>query len=91
LVSCPSLNIYVGETGRPLQVRVNEHKRNWEKMKREREEGKDMDNVSSLLAAHAVEQNHKVQWDGMKVLAKETNVKKRKIHEAAACNWKRIL
>jgi hypothetical protein len=25
----------VGETGRPLQVRVNEHKRNWEKMKRE--------------------------------------------------------
>jgi hypothetical protein len=72
------------DIGRPLQARVNEHKRNWEKMKREREGGKDMDNVSSLLAARAVEQNHKVQWDGEKILAKETNVKKRKIHEAAA-------
>jgi hypothetical protein len=43
-----------------------------------------MDDVSSLLATHAVEQNHKVQWDGVKILAKETNVKTRKIHEAAA-------
>jgi len=83
-IPCECGTKYVGETGRPLQVRVNEHKRNWEKMKREREEGKDMDNVSSLLAAHAVEKNHKVQWDGVKILAKETNVKKRKIHEAAA-------
>jgi hypothetical protein len=75
---------YLGETGRPLQMRVNEHRRNWDKMKREKEEGMDLDSIPSLLAAHAVENDHQVQWEEVKILAKESNVKKRKIHEAAA-------
>jgi hypothetical protein len=75
---------YVGETGRPLEVRVNEHKRNWQKMKREKEEGLEVDTIISLLACHAIEQDHQVLWDDVKILAKEPNRKRRKIHEAAA-------
>jgi hypothetical protein len=70
--------------GRPLEVRVNEHKRNWQKMKREKEEGLEAATFSSLLACHAVEQDHKVLWDDVNILAKEPNTKRRKIHEAAA-------
>ena len=75
---------YVGETGRQLQVRVNEHRRNWEKMKRDKEEEKDTENISSLLAIHAVEKEHQIKWEEVKILASEVNMKKRKIHEAAA-------
>jgi hypothetical protein len=76
----------VGETDQPLEVRVNEHKRNWQKMKREKEEGLEAATISSLLACHAVEQGHKVLWDDVNILAKEPNTKRRKIHEAAAMN-----
>ena len=75
---------YIGETGRQLQVRVNEHRRNWEKMKKEKEEGNDMDIISSLLAAHAVEKEHQIEWEEVTILANEANMKRRKIHEAAA-------
>jgi hypothetical protein len=75
---------YVGETGWPLEVRVNEHKSNWQKMKREKEEGLEADTISSLLACHAVDQDHNVLWDDVNILAKEPNTKGRKIHEAAA-------
>jgi hypothetical protein len=75
---------YVGETGRPLEVRMNEHKRNWQKMKREKEEGKEADTISSLLACHAIKQDHQVLWDDVQFLAKEPNERRRKIHEAAA-------
>jgi hypothetical protein len=83
-VPCECGAKYVGETGRSLQMRVNEHRRNWDKMKREMEEGMDLDSIPSLLAAHTVENDHQVQWEEVKILAKESNVKKRKIHEAAA-------
>jgi hypothetical protein len=63
---------------------VNEHKRNWQKMKKEKEEGKEADTISSLLACHAVEKEHQVLWDDVKILAIEQNTKRRKIHEATA-------
>ena len=75
---------YVGETGRQLKVRVNEHRRNWEKMKRDKDEKKEIENISSLLAIHAVEKDHQIKWEEVKILASEVNMKKRKIHEAAA-------
>jgi hypothetical protein len=77
---------YIGETETVyLDIRVGEHRRNWIKLKNENERGdKKEGNISSLLAIHAVGNNHQVKWEGVLVLAKESNTKKRKIHEAAA-------
>jgi hypothetical protein len=67
---------YMGKTGRPLEVRVNEHKRNWQKMKREKEEGLEAVTISSLLACHAREQDHQILWDDVKILAKDAITKR---------------
>jgi hypothetical protein len=40
--------------------------------------------TSSLSAMHELNNNHQVKWEDVSVLAKESNTKKRKIHEAAA-------
>jgi hypothetical protein len=53
-------------------------------MEREKEEGLEADTISSLLACHAIEQDHQVLWDDVNILAKEPNTKRCKIHEAAA-------
>jgi hypothetical protein len=66
----------------PLDIRVNEHQRNWLKLDREREEW-DEAATSSLLASHTVEHNHQVNWEEVTILAKESNIRKRKINEAA--------
>ena len=63
---------------------MNEHRRNWLKLRGDLENGIDPEYVTSLLAAHAVENNHEIQWEEVKVLATESNIKKCKIHEAAA-------
>ena len=63
---------------------MSEHRRNWLKLRGDLENGIDPEYVSSLLAAHAVENKHEIQWEEVKVLATESNIKKRKIHEAAA-------
>jgi hypothetical protein len=65
-------------------VRVNEHKRNWQKMNIEKVEGLQADNISSLLVCHAIEQDHQILWDNGNILAKEPIATSRKIHEAAA-------
>jgi hypothetical protein len=46
---------YIGETGRPLETRVNEHKRNLLKLSKLQEKDINEENISSLLAAHAAE------------------------------------
>jgi hypothetical protein len=75
---------YIGETGRPLEKRVNEHKRNWLKLSKLYEKDINEENISSLLAAHAAENKHHVKWEDYKILRKENHCKERKIHEAAA-------
>jgi hypothetical protein len=57
---------------------------NWQKMKRKKEEGLEADTISPLLACHAVEQDHKILWDDVNIVAKEPNTKRCNIHEAAA-------
>jgi hypothetical protein len=37
----------------------------------------------SHYSLHAVEHNHQVKWEQVTILAKETNIRKRKIHKAA--------
>jgi hypothetical protein len=53
-------------------------------MDRQREKEEDEVATSSLLTSHAVEHNHQVNWEEMTIVAKESNTRKRKIHEAAA-------
>jgi hypothetical protein len=79
---------YIGETGRPLDIRVSEHQRSWLKLDREREKEGDEAATSSLLASHAVEHIHQVNWEEVTILSKESNIRKRKIHEAAVMHIK---
>jgi hypothetical protein len=50
---------------------------------REREKEGDEAATSSLLASYAVEHKNQVNWEEMTILAKESNIRKRKIHEAS--------
>jgi hypothetical protein len=52
-------------------------------MKREMEVSKEADTILSLLACYAIEKDHQVLWDDVKILAKELIIKRRKVHEAA--------
>jgi hypothetical protein len=50
---------YIGKTGRPLDIRVGEHRRKWIKLNNENERGnKKEENISSLLAMHAKHCHH---------------------------------
>ena len=53
-------------------------------MKRDKDEKKEIENISSLLAIHAVEKDHQIKWEEVKILTSEVYMKKRKIHGAAA-------
>jgi hypothetical protein len=53
------------------------------KRERERERGGCEAATSSLLASHAMEHNHQVIWEEVTILAKESKIRKRKIHAAA--------
>jgi hypothetical protein len=80
---------YIGKTGRPLETRVNEHKRNWLKLSKLQENDINEENISFLLAAHAAENKHHVKWEEVKILGNENHLVKRKIHEAAAMHIER--
>jgi hypothetical protein len=55
-IPCECGTKYIRKTGRPLDIRVREHRINRLKLDRERDEAA----TSSLLASHAVEHNHQV-------------------------------
>lgn len=56
-IPCECGRKYIGETGRPLAVRVREHKQNLRLGYLEK----------SKLAKHAFEEDHKIDWDNAKV------------------------
>jgi hypothetical protein len=70
-IPCECREEYIGETGRPLEVRVNEHKKNIEK------EGVGY----SKLVDHALSKKHQIQWKDVKILGRESQEKKREIFE----------
>lgn len=72
-VPCECGNVYIGETGRPLSIRIKEHKRNC----------KQGETDKSRLAEHAWSHSHKILFDKAEPIAKEPNVLKRKIKESA--------
>jgi predicted GIY-YIG superfamily endonuclease len=72
-IPCECGRSYIGETARPLAVRLREHKQNL----KEGLLGK------SKLAEHAYEEGHRVGWDEARVLEIESNSRYRKYKESA--------
>ena len=70
---CPQ--VYVGESGRSFDIRLNEHK-----------QAVSHGNTSNALFLHMSENNHQINWQGAELLIKENNTKKRKIIESAIIN-----
>ena len=62
--------VYVGETGRSLEMRLKEHRYT---VKKDSKNGK---------AVHTCSSNHNVDWEAVKVVAVEQNLTKRKVLES---------
>ncbi len=72
-IPCSDCNIqYIGETGRALQTRKQEHKRSVEQQRVEQ----------SALAEHVKQTGHNISWDDMRPLVKENRFCQRKWSEA---------
>ncbi|MCG8432367.1 MAG: hypothetical protein MJA29_14510, partial [Candidatus Omnitrophica bacterium] len=72
-IKCSCNNTYIGETGRPLNVRVKEHKQSCQKM-----------DHKSAISEHLMENpTHSIDWENVTILKDNlTNTHKRKLHEA---------
>ena len=76
-IPCECGRYYIGETGRPLAVRLREHKHTFKEGLLDK----------SRLAQHAYEEDHSVKWDGTGILDLERNATVRKYKEAAYMAW----
>jgi predicted GIY-YIG superfamily endonuclease len=72
-IPCECGRSYIGETGRPLAVRLREHKQNLKEGLLEK----------SKFAQHAYEEGHRVGWDEARIWAIESNSRYRKYKESA--------
>ena len=67
LVTCNNCNKqYIGETGRPLGKRLEEHRKN----------------SNSAINEHMSTTGHLINWEDVKILTSESNTSRRKIKEA---------
>jgi hypothetical protein len=78
IIPCECGRSYTGETGRPLVVRLREHRHSLKQGLLK----------NSKLAKHAYEEGHKVGWDKTRILDIGSHSKYRKFKEAAqmACS-----
>jgi predicted GIY-YIG superfamily endonuclease len=72
-IPCDCGRCYIGETSRPLEVRIKEHNYNLTQGLLEK----------SKLAQHAYEEGHRICWKEAKVLQIEPNATYRKYKESA--------
>ena len=70
--------VYIGETKRPLKVRIEEHRRNTRLGYRD----------NSRIAEHSWANDHRVQWNSATLIDTEAHEKKRKIKESLYMNIK---
>jgi hypothetical protein len=83
--NCPKL--YVGETGRKFGTRCKEHKIETEKMSNQkftratRKESQNTE-MKSAIAEHASRENHVINWDDTKILARDDTRNTRWIRES---------
>ena len=68
---CICKKVYIGETGRSIKTRENEHKRAI----------RNGDDNHSGISKHVLETGHSIRWSEVKILAHEANWRKRKIKE----------
>ena len=68
---CECKRVYIGETCRSIKAREAEHKRAI----------RNMDENHSGISKHVLDTGHCIAWEGVKILAFETDWKKRKIKE----------
>ena len=68
---CECKKVYIGETCRSIRTREKEHKRAI----------RNMDGDHSGISKHVLETGHSILWEGVKILAYETDWRKRKIKE----------
>ena len=72
-IPCKNCNLrYIGESGRGLSIRINEHK---SACRRGQE--------NNMVAKHAWEMNHQIDWDNAKVIYKSNSIGKRRVVEGA--------
>jgi hypothetical protein len=76
-IPCDCGRCYIGETSRPLEVRIKEHKYILRKGLLEK----------SKLSQHWYEEGHKICWNDARVLQTEPNIIYRKYKESAQCLW----
>ena len=80
-IECNCGEIYIGESKRPLHIRLNEHKNN---IKNKFRDPFNINLTNSLLANHIFENfEHIIDWDKTRLITKEEFWKKRKFIEAA--------
>ena len=69
-VPCKDCNsMYFGETGRSLEVRIEEHKRAM------------LGSENNMIAKHTWEKDHSINWKDSKIIYQNSNVGKRRIIE----------
>ena len=73
MLPCQCDEVYIGETSRPLAIRIKEHEANVKSKKV----------FTSLVADHALCNGHRFQWSKAVKVYKEVNSRKRKFIEAA--------
>ena len=80
---------YIGETGRRFSTRLNDHKKDTQKLEaskqnftRQARKESQSEQSKSAVADHAVQNNHVINWQDAKVLCKECNVRSRHIRES---------
>ena len=90
-VPCKSCSkCYIGETGRPLKKRISEHKAEVEKSLANRHFTRSARRDSqslyhkSAITDHSMQENCDINWEGVKVLANDSNSTTRLIREALA-------
>ena len=81
------LYIYIEETGRRFEMREKEHKKDvkqLEEVKYSRARRKESltEIHQSALTDHVVSKNHTIDWEGVRLPAKEPDWKKRGVKEA---------
>ena len=84
-LSCPQ--VYIGETGRKMKVRIEEHRKETEKVTSTRKTrstsvSEDTSTFKSAISIHAREKNHLMNFDDVSVLDREDNWIRRRVKES---------